>query len=364
MKVLPSRRSVVQGAGLTLAAATAPALAAASAEGTARGKIKLGFDNYAVRSMKWKAKELVDHAASLRLDSLLISDLDAFDSLDDKPLKDIRKRAADKGVQIHLGTWSVCPTSGTFKNKWGTAGEHLALGIRAARALGSPVLRVILGNSEDRKSEGGIRARIKDMVAVLKAHRGRAVDAHVKIAVENHAGDLQAHELLTLVEDAGKDFVGVNIDPGNAVWTMEDPVQHLERLGPYVVTSSMRDSMIWESDNGCTVQWTAMGAGVVDFKAYFARFAELCPGVPVHIETISGFNRELPTSKPEFWNLFPDARAADFARFVALAKNGKLMAPWRAPEGQDRDTAERAHQKAELDRSLTYCRSLGLGTRA
>ncbi len=70
------------------------------------------------------------------------------------------------------------------------------------------------------------------------------------------------------------------------------------------------------------------------------------------------------TSKPEFWNLFPDARATDFARFVALAKNGKLMAPWRAPEGQDRQTAERAYQKAELDRSLAYCRSLGLGTRA
>lgn len=38
-----------------------------------------------------------------------------------------------------------------------------------------------------------------------------------------------------------------------------------------------------------------MGEGMVDWKAYFARFAELCPEVAVNIETISGFNRELRT---------------------------------------------------------------------
>ena len=36
-----------------------------------------------------------------------------------------------------------------------------------------------------------------------------------------------------------------------------------------------------------------MGEGNTDLKAYFKRFAELCPGIPVHVETISGFNREV-----------------------------------------------------------------------
>src|SRR5204862_4456106 len=190
--------------------------------------------------------------------------------------------------------WSICPTSTAFKNKWGTAEEHLALGIRVAKALGSPVLRVVLGTGKDRETPGGIEARIADTVKVCKALRSQAMDAGVKIAVENHAGDMQAWELVTLIQEAGKDYVGANMDSGNAAWTMEDPLASLEILGPYVVTTSLRDSAVWESITGATVQWTAMGEGNIDWKKYFARFAELCPNVPVHIETISGSNREIP----------------------------------------------------------------------
>jgi hypothetical protein len=40
--------------------------------------------------------------------------------------------------------------------------------------------------------------------------------------------------------------------------------------------------MLWEDENGAViVQWTAVGEGLVDFKAYAKRFAELAPGVPL-----------------------------------------------------------------------------------
>jgi sugar phosphate isomerase/epimerase len=355
-----SRREFLQTAALAGGVAVAaPVLRAAESAGTR--KTRLGLDNFAVRAMKWKAAQLVDYAVSLRLDSLFITDLDAFESLETPHLQQIRSLASDKGIQIHLGTWSICPTSKTFRNKWGTAEEHLGLGLRAARDLGSPVIRVVLGSGEDRKTPGGIQARIEDTVKVCKALRSRAVDFGVKIAVENHAGDMHSRELVTLVEAAGKDFVGVNIDPGNACWTLEDPVANLENLGPYTLTSSMRDSMIWEYPDGAKVQWTAMGEGIVDLKTYFARYAELCPGVPVHIETISGFAREMPYLKPGFWDNYGGFRAADFARFLALARRGHALDPHRSPD----DAAEQAYQKGELERSIRYCREvLGLGLKA
>ena len=315
--------------------------------------------------MGWKAPQLIAYAVRLKTDSLFITDFDALDNFEDAYLTDLKIKAADQGLQIHLGTWSICPTSTRFKNKWGTAGEHLALGIRMARALGSPVLRVILGTGDDRTTAGGIEARIEDTVRVCKSQRSRALDAGVKIAVENHAGDMQAWELVTLMEAAGKDYVGANLDSGNATWTMEDPLASLETLAPYVLTTSLRDSAIWESTNGATVQWTAMGDGTVDVKTFFKRFAELCPGVPVHIETISGFNREIPYLKEEFWKAWPKARAKDFARFVALAKQGKPRDPWKAPEGKDRKLAEQEYQMNDIERSLRYCKDeLGLGLQA
>ena len=144
-----SRREFVERvavAGISAGAAFTSALAAAEQEKAATGtaRLKLGLDNFAVRGMEWKAAALIDYAASLKLDSLFISDLDAFESFDADYLRGLRSKANDSGLQIHVGTWSICPTSTTFKKKWGTAEEHLALGIRVAKALGSPVIRVIL----------------------------------------------------------------------------------------------------------------------------------------------------------------------------------------------------------------------------
>ncbi|MEJ6579746.1 MAG: sugar phosphate isomerase/epimerase [Akkermansiaceae bacterium] len=320
----------------------------------------LGYDNFAVRAMGWKAKALIDHAVKLKVDTVFITDLDAFESLEEKGLAQVKQYGDEKGVKIYLGTWSVCPTSESFKDKWGTAKEHLQLGMRAAKALGSPVLRVVLGSAKDRGTPGGIEARIEDTVKVLKASRSLSEDLGVKIAVENHAGDMHSLELKSLVEQAGKDFVGVNLDSGNAVWTMETPMENLENLGQYTLTTSLRDSLVWKSKKGVTAQWTAMGEGMVDWKAYFQRFAELCPKVPVQIETISGFNRELETDQDEFWKTWPKGKPASLRAFEAWAAKGQ---PKQAQKGGSKEE-EQAYQLGEIERSIAFCKKLGLGRKS
>ncbi len=347
-------------------AAAAAALAVRPLRAAAAPKLALGLDNFAVRAMQWKAPALIDYAAALKCDALLISDLDAYDSLDEAALRAVRAKAEAAGVQLYAGSWSICPTSKTFRPNRGTAEEHLRLGIRVAKTLGSPVFRVVLGNSDDRKTEGGIRARIRDTVAVLKACRADALAAGVKVAMENHAGDLHSWELRELIEQAGTDFVGANIDSGNAVWTLEDPHDVLETLGPVTLCSSLRDDMVWETPDGAAVQWTAAGDGLIDWKRYAARWAQLCPKVPIMIETISGGPREFKYKQPEFWQHY-DKRPEKLAKFEALAKRGKKIPPAFTPpaDPKDRPAATQAFQKAELEKSLAYLRKeIGLGLKA
>lgn len=326
----------------------------------------LGLDNFSVRAMAWKAPRLVEYAASVGADSLFITDLDAFESFDAPYLAALKQQAADKGVKIQVGTWSICPTSKAFRPKWGTAEEHLALAIGVARGVGSPVIRVVLGTWEDRLTDGGIERHMEATAKVCRACRSRAQDAGVKIAIENHAGDMHSTEVVRLIEAAGRDYVGANLDSGNALWTLEDPLDSLETLGPLALTTSLRDSAVWKTERGARVQWTAMGDGDIDLPAYFARFRVLCPDVPVHIETISGGSREFPYLTPAFWNAWPTMPARTFARFVALAERGKPRESWTPPPaGEERVKAEQAYQRAELERSLSYCRdTLGLGRRA
>jgi sugar phosphate isomerase/epimerase len=360
------RRSLSRRSFLAASLAAGGAALAPGADSTvSRRGIRLGFDNFAVRALQWNARQLVDHAESLACDSVFITDFGPFEGRTDAAaLAALRAYAADKGVTLELGSWSICPTSKTFKPEFGSPAEHLATGIRMAKALGSRAFRVILGNHEDRLSPGGIAARIDDTVAVLRAVKPQALDAGVTIAVENHAGDLRSAELKSLVEEAGPDFVGVNFDSGNACWTLEDPVRALETLAPHVVTTSLRDSMVWHTPEGVAVQWTALGEGCTDLPAFFDLFEKACSGVTVHIETISGFARKFPIYDRGFWQAFPDARADELAAFMALAERGHAIEPFRPPPGGDRAAAERAYQLDELARSIRHGRDvLGLGLR-
>lgn len=324
--------------------------------GTAQRKLRLGFDNFSVRDLKWKAPQLIDYAASLKVQILLLSDLEVYESLEPGYLKRIRTQADAAGIELHVGTGSICPTSSSYNaQRWGPAVEHARLLLRTAKALGSRVARCYLGSRRDRESDGGIYPHIEEMVKVLQAVRSEAEDAGIKYAVENHAGDMQAWELVDLIKAAGTSTVGATLDPGNAVWTLEDPMVNLEVLGPYTVTTGIRDSMVRETTTGAHAMWTNMGRGQTDWPAYVKRFQELCPTDAFVLEIISyKWGSEMPYLDPEYWTRFPRARAGEFARFVALAKRGaEIELPAGRPEGP-----ESAQQRFDLEASLRYCREV------
>lgn len=336
-----------------LAAAQLTTVRAVSADKT----VRLGLDHFAVRATGWNAGEFIDHGAKLGLDTVFLSELVVFESFEDAYLAALKEQAARAGVALFVGTGSICDSSNTWKDTFGTPEEHLKHTIRVAKKIGSPIARCYLGNAKDRLTDGGIQKHIERVIATCKACRSFAEGEGIKIAVENHAGDMHSSELAALVEAAGRDFVGVNIDPGNAVWALEDPMRNLEVLGPYTLCSSVRDSMAWETEKGTTVQWTAIGEGLLDFKAYARRFAELAPGVPLQVETISGFQKPLNWRDETFWKGYSDLRADDFAAFLTFTKPGKEIPPFTPPQGADASAAQIEYQKGELERSLTWLKT-------
>ena len=111
----------------TAAAAAATALPTSAAKRSPE-RLRLGVDNFAVRAMGWNANQLIDYAKELHCDSLFITDLGPFESFQDKYLKAVKGYADDQGIKLYVGSWSICPSSPSFKDTWGTAEEHLALG--------------------------------------------------------------------------------------------------------------------------------------------------------------------------------------------------------------------------------------------
>ncbi len=206
-------------------------------------------------------------------------------------------------------------------------------------------MRAVLGSSEDRRP-GPISQHIESTVKVLRNMRSRALDANIRIAIENHAGDMQAHELKTLIEEAGSDFVGACLDSGNPLWTLEDPHVALETLHPYVLTSHVRDSAVWRVPEGAAVAWVRMGEGNVDIDEYVRKYAALCPGRALSMETIVTGPRVFAYRDAAFWEAYRDVPAWEFERFEALAERGKPHQRQPASERED------------LEASLAYTRRI------
>lgn len=314
--------------------------------------VRLGVDLFSIRTSGWTPFEYLDYCAKLGAKAVHFSEIRFVGSLETAHLKKVRAHADKLGIGCEIGTRSICPSSAMFDPKMGTAEEQLEKMIAAAVDLGSPIVRAVLGSMEDRAAPG-IDAHIADTVKVLRASRSRAVDAGVKIAIENHAGDMQARELKTLVEEAGKDFVGVCLDSGNPLWTLEDPHLTLETLHPYVLTSHVRDTAVWRTPGGAAVRWTRMGEGNIGIDAYVRRYAALCPGRPLSLEIIV-MQREFVFTKTEFWERYKTVPAWEFVRFLQLVDQGTPRPD--LPKVPREMAAQR--EREDLEASIQYTKRL------
>ncbi len=338
---------------------TAPPLAAGQVP------IKLGFDTYSLRAFQWKAPQLLGYAASLKLDTIQISSLGDYESLDPAYLKHVKEQADRLGIQVDGGTGCICPSSHSYAKNGPPARDRVLQGLRVAATMGAKSMRCYLGSSADRIGEPGIEAHMENTIQLFRSVRSEAVDLGVKIAIENHDGDMQAREVKTVIEESGKDFVGSNLDTGNPLWVVEDPLLTLEVLAPYVITTHVRDSVLFEHPRGAAGQWVALGDGQIDFLRFVERFREWCPQASMQLEIITGRPpRVLPYLEPGFWMAFPKALASEFARFVALAKAGHpfmgamviedVAGPPRPAVMSD---ALKEQQRLDLERSLEYAKN-------
>lgn len=317
--------------------------------------MKLGIDLFSIRSSGWTPFQYLDYCAAQKARVVHFSEIRFIGNLQPDNLAKVRAYAEQKGIEVEIGMKSVCPTSKMFEAKEGTAEEQLTRMIASAQLVGSKIVRCVLGSAEDRRP-GPIDRHIESMVKVLRNMRSRAMDAGVRIAIENHAGDMQGWELRNLIEAAGKDFVGACLDSGNPCWTLEDPHATLEALHPYVLTSHVRDSAVWRTPQGAAVSWVRMGDGNVDIDSYCRKYAELCPGRALSMECIVMGPRMFTYRDPKFWEAYRDVPAWNFERFAEIAEKGK---PFEIPRVDRAQAAQR--ERDDLEASLAHVKGvLGL----
>lgn len=330
-------------------------LALSTASGANMPQRRLGLDLFSLRSQGWSAFQQLDFAHAHGATVVNFSEPRFLGGSDFDHLKRIREHADSLGIQVEVGFGSICPTSTRFVKEDGTAREQLLKMFEIARIVGSPFVRCYLGSADERNSSLPLERHIENTIAACKSVRDADERHGIKIAVENHAGDLQARQLRELVEEAGTDYVGALLDAGNATWTLESPFHTLEVLAPLALTTGVRDSRIWLADDAVHVMWVPMGQGNVGIERWVRRFHELRPDLPLSLEIINLRSpRKFAVRERAFWEQYRDVPAWVYEEFMALAHEGK---PY-VPAAGDPVELERTDVAADL----AFCRELlGLG---
>jgi 3-oxoisoapionate decarboxylase len=107
----------------------------------------------------------------------------------------------------------------------------------------------------------------------------------------------------------------------------------------------------------------ALGDGCIDYPKFVAEFRRLCPKSSMQLEIITGRPpTELPYLEQSFWRAFSKTPAAEFARFVALAKSGHpfmgamVIEDVPGKKAAVMTEALKEQQRVDLERSFEYAR--------
>ncbi|MDX1983990.1 MAG: TIM barrel protein [Bryobacteraceae bacterium] len=345
-----------------LAAAMAP-LASSAAD----RRWPLGINTYCLRFQRWNDRRLFDYCIEQKLDAIFLQDSQDPGVMDPKHWTEVRAWSKEARLHLETGGGAILPKT---PEEYPKVVAALRRNIERASAMGSPIVRALLASDRYALPEGPLDRSIETAVRILRDVRTQAMDAGVKIGIENHK-ELQAWETRQVIETAGREFVGSYLDTGNPVFVAEDPMTTVETLGPFAVTFHLRDSVVYRHPDGIAVQWVPLGEGTVDFKAIVARAAEIMPQVHIYCKPITARPAVvLPVYSDEFWTKwFPRARSRDLGRFLDLARRGK---PWDKPHlmadvngVRDRYIdGLKVQQMDHMRSSLEYCRkTLDLGVR-
>lgn len=198
-----------------------------------------------------------------------------------------------------------------------------------AKEAGATILRTVTSGGrryevwhspeevEDFKKKAMVSLQLAE--PILKKHKA-------KLAVENHK-DWRADELVTAMKQLSSEWIGVTLDFGNSISLIEDPMEVVEKLVPYVMTTHAKDMGVDEYADGFLLSEVPLGKGLLDLEKIVALCKQHNPSVTFNLEMITRDPLEIPCLKKEYWRVFEGVSGDEFARTLRLVRDKKFGSP-------------------------------------
>lgn len=291
------------------------------------------------------ALDLLEHSAAIGAGGIQVVVRDWSEEL----VKKLRTRTESLGMFLE-GSIGV-PASNTEVPRF----ERELL---RAKEAGVTILRTVCSSGrryETYHSIGEFKAaRLKALnslqlaVPILKKHK-------MKLAVENHK-DWRADELVAMIKQVQSEWVGVTLDFGNSIALMEDPMQVVRSLAPYVFTTHVKDMGLDEYPDGFLLSEVPMGLGMLDLPEMVAICKKHNPDVKFNLEMITRDPLEIPCLKESYWASFEKKEATELARSLRMVKQNKFKTELPRTSQLDNEAKLKLEEKNILE-CLSYSKN-------
>ena len=166
-------------------------------------------------------------------------------------LHQIRQSANSKGLFVEHGIMNV-------------TGKAIEEGVRVCEILDSPILRTFIGVDRYDKSFN-FGKLFESVIKEIQASLSILEKSEVKLAIENH-GDVTSFELVEIIKEINHPNVGICLDVGNSLCTLEEPLEALEAMAPFAFSTHFKDYTVKMTNYGCKIIGVELGQGVLPLE--------------------------------------------------------------------------------------------------
>lgn len=194
--------------------------------------------------------------------------------------------------------------------------------VKLAREAGAQVLRTVCSSGrryETYHSPAAFEELKKNALASLQLAEPVLSKYKVRLGVENHK-DWRAHELVSLLKQVNSEWIGVTLDFGNSMALLEDPMEVVQTLSPYVFSTHVKDMAVEAYRDGFLLSEVPMGKGILDLPKMVALCKQHNPAGTFSLEMITRDPLEIPCLTDTYWETMQAVPGTDLARMLRLVR--------------------------------------------
>jgi sugar phosphate isomerase/epimerase len=144
----------------------------------------------------------------------------------------------------------------------------------------------------------------------------------VRLGVENHK-DFRSGELAEMLRRLSSAHVGCCLDFGNNLALLEETEAVLEAVGPYLVTTHLKDMAVQPDEAGFLLAEVPLGQGMLDLPGLIKKCLEANRQITFNLEMITRDPLRIPCLEAGYWAAMPEVGGAALAATLRLVRDKK-----------------------------------------